>query len=120
MPKIRVTNLMPKFVKSNTAACDRVLGRMAVDIERFSKSMVPHDKGHLLQSGRHRKTGRLKYRVEYNKEYARFQEFGGDSKRKVLKYSKPGKKAHYLSRAGNKIAEKANNYIKNELSIVKP
>lgn len=116
---VRITDKLPQFVKANFSAMDRSLNRMAVDIERLSKERVPFLKGQLKASGRHRKAGLLDYKVEYNTVYARFQEFGGDARRVVKKYSYPGKQAHYLRDSGNEIARKAINYFMEEARSIK-
>jgi hypothetical protein len=111
---MRIVNNLVKFAKSAIEAQDRALNKMAIDIERLSKEQVPHDKGQLKASGYHKKTGILEYRVGYNKEYARFQEFGGDGKRIVRRYSKPGKKKFYLRDPSKIITERGAEYFINE------
>ena len=110
---------MVKFAQENEGALDRALNRMAVDIERISKTQVPHKDGQLKSSGYHEKKGNLHYTVGYNKVYARFQEFGGDGKRVVRKYSKPGKKKFYLRDPGEMVAKRALDYLRQETKGVK-
>lgn len=115
---IKITDNIKDFVRNNASAMDRALNRMAIDVERQSKAQVPHDKGQLKASGHFTRLGLLKYKVQYNSEYARFQEFGGDDKRKVLHYSKAGKKKFYLRDAGKTIAARAIDYIKGEIGLI--
>lgn len=119
MSKLTIVDNILKFTVEATKAFDRSLNRMAIDIERLSKQQVPHNKGQLKSSGFHRKVGTLKYEVVYNKEYARFQEFGGDGKRVVRNYSKPGKKAFYLRDPGDLVSSRSLQYIKNESSKIR-
>lgn len=105
---------MVAFIKENANIMDRALNRMAVDIERLSKAQVPLDKGQLRSSGHFTRTGPLSYQVSYNSEYARFQEFGGDHKRTVKKYTTPGTKKFYLRDPGQQISAKAFEYFRNE------
>lgn len=119
MGKLTIIDNILKFTEGSLNALDRSLNRMAIDIERLSKQQVPHDKGQLKASGFHRKMGICKYQVVYNKEYARFQEFGGDDKRVVRHYSKSGKKAFYLRDPGDLISGRAVEYIKSEVAKIK-
>ena len=119
MAGFKIVDNILRFVAASENAMDRALNRMAVDIERLSKEQVPHLKGQLKASGYHIKIGRLSWRVVYNKEYARFQEFGGDDKRVVRRYSKPGKKKFYLRDPGRLIAQRAPLYFKQESDKIK-
>jgi len=116
---LKVINKMTEFARENESAMDRALNKMSIDIERLSKEQVPFGKtGHLKASGRHQRYGKLKYKVEFDREYARFQEFGGDEKRKVIRYSMPGKKAHYLRDPGIEISKRAIDYIKQQVNSI--
>lgn len=115
----RITNKIKQFAKKHEGAMDRALNRMAVDIERLSKQFVPHKDGQLKSSGRHRKRDKFKYTVSYDMEYAAFQEYGGDGKRVVRRYSKAGKKKFYLRDAGNSISSKVINYFRSEAGKIK-
>lgn len=115
MGKLKIVNNLGKWIEGSHKAMDRSLNRMAIDIERLSKTQVPHDKGQLKASGSHERLGFLKYRVKYNKEYAAYQEYGGDGKGKVIRrHSKPGKKTFYLKDPGELITSRAIDYIKKE------
>lgn len=111
---VKIINNIQKFGESAYRSIDRALNRMAIDVERLSKMQVPHDKGQLKASGRHERAGFLLYRIIYNKVYALYQELGGDGKRVVKRYSKPGKKKFYLRDPGNLIASKATSYFRME------
>jgi hypothetical protein len=111
-------NLM-RFVMNNANAMDRAMNRMAVDIERLSKAQVPIKKGPLRASGHFERSGLMKYKVWFNKVYARFQEFGGDGRRTVRRYTTPGTKKGYLKDAGQEISKNATNYLRQEASTVR-
>jgi hypothetical protein len=115
---IKIIDNIMKFVKNNAVAMDRGLNRMAIDIERLSKEQVPVDKGQLRSSGNHSRVGIMKYKVTYNKVYARFQEFGGDDSRTVKNYKYPGKKKGFLRDPGRIIAKQAFSYFKQEARTV--
>lgn len=118
---VKVVDRMKQFLLANADAMDRALNRMAIDIDRLSKDVVPISKsgGHLHSSGHFRKAGYLSYKVSYNTEYARFQEFGGDATRTVRRYTYPGKKKFYLRDSGDTIASKALTYFKQEANATR-
>jgi len=118
--RVKIINNLKKFVKKDREAGEVAFERMAVDILRLSKIKVPHgDTGILESSGRYRKTGVLKYVVEYGQEgpakaYARFQEYGGDGKRIVRNYTKSGSGKGFLRESADTIVNNAMNYITSE------
>lgn len=109
---IKVNDNIGKFSKKSIQALDVAFSAMGADIERLSKLQVPHLTGALKSSGRVHKFGPLQYRVEYNKEYARYQHEGGDGRRTVRNYSKPGKKKFFLKDPGVLVTSKAVEYFK--------
>lgn len=115
---LKIIDKMKQFVQGHAEAGDRALNRMAVDIERLSKIRVPVDKGQLKASGWHRKYGKFNYKVVFNKEYAAYQEFGGDSKRTIKRYTTPGTGKFYLRRSGDEIKKNAGEYFKVEVSRI--
>jgi hypothetical protein len=119
MGKVTIIDNLAKFGTEMVKGLDRALNLMAIDIERLSKAQVPLKTGQLRSSGYHRKRGTLDYVVVYNKEYARYQEFGGDGKRKVRNYSKPGTKPFYLRDPGRLVANNSLKYIEQEATRVK-
>ncbi len=116
---IKIIDNILKFAKVSEEATDRALNEMCIDIERLSKQQVPHDKGQLKASGKIVRLGKMKYKVEYRKEYALFQHEGGDKKRKVKHYSKSGKKKHFLLDPANSVKKNALTYLKAEISKIK-
>lgn len=132
---IKIIDKMVEFATQNTDAMDRALGKMSADIERMAKQQVPvsatkamkraagsrvtRGGGHLQSSGRTTRLGILSFAVIFNKEYAAYQEWGGDGKRVVRKYSTPGTKKFYLRDPGDLITSRGIEYIKNEASNIK-
>lgn len=116
---IKIIDKIQDFVKENGTAIDRALNRMAVDIERLSKTRVPVRKGFLKASGRHERMGFMNYRTIFNKEYAAYQEFGGDGRRVIKNYTTPGTGKFYLKSSGDEIKKNALNYIIQEGKRVK-
>lgn len=116
---IRIKDNANRFIQASEKAVDRALNRMAIEIERISKEQVPHDKGPLKASGKHVRYGVMQYRVFYNKVYALFQHEGGDGKRVVRNYSKPGKKKHYLIDPARLVIRKKFDYLKQEVQAIR-
>jgi len=126
---------MVQFASQNTDAMDRALNKMSIDIERMAKQQVPvsatkemkraagsrvtRGGGHLQSSGRTTRLGILSFAVIFNKEYAAYQEWGGDGKRVVKNYSTPGTKKFYLRDPGDLITSRGLEYIKNEARDIK-
>lgn len=117
--RTKIVNKLKKFADKDRQAGNVALERIAVDILVLSKGYVPQKGSFLQTSGRYREIAELNFRVEYGQEgpskaYARYQEYGGDGKRTVRNYSKPGTGKRYLGRAGDEIANKALEYIISE------
>lgn len=117
--RTKIVNKLKKFADKDRQAGNVALERMAVDILILSKGYAPQKKSYLLTFGIYRKVAELNFRVEYgqkgpSKKYARYQEYGGDGKRTVRNYSKPGTGKRYLGRAGDEVANKALEYIISE------
>jgi len=100
---VKITDNTARFISKHDNLVDVVLNTMASDIERLAKLVVPFKKGQLRSSITHFRRGLMKYSVIANKEYAAYQEFGGDGSRIVQNYSKPGTGKGYLSLTGKKI-----------------
>ena len=116
---LKIINKIGSFVKQHGEAMDRSLNRMAIDIHRLSAMRVPVKEGLLKGSARHFRVGFLHYRTLYNKEYAAYQEFGGDGHRVVRRYTTPGTGKLYLRRSGDEIKAKAMQYFKQESARIK-
>lgn len=117
---VKIKDNTIQFANAAEKQMDYALARMANDIELIAKvKKVPVSKGHLQSSIRSLRLGKLKFRVEVNKEYARFQEMGGDGKRKVRNYSKPGTGAHFLRDSGKIVSDKSKLYLKNAIKLIR-
>lgn len=95
---------------------DQELGRKAALIEIKAKARVPVSNtkasgnkrgggGHLQSSGNHRRLGFGRFRIEFNKEYAAYQERGmrRDGTHVVKNYSTPGTGKDYLKGAAAEV-----------------
>ena len=71
-----------------------------------AKTKAPFSKGDLRGETEIDQKGLLWWRVSFWMEYARFQEFGGDSKRRVRNYSTAGTGKGYLKKSGDEEAKK--------------
>ena len=101
MSKVTITDKMPQFVTKLHLVYEDALRETARDILIKAKNRAPYDKGGLRANADISKPGYLKQRVSFWSEYARFQEFGGSSKRRVRKYSTPGTGKGFLRTSGD-------------------
>ena len=109
-----------QFISLANNALDKALNNMAIDVERLAKIQVPHNKGQLKASGYHERLGQFRYNVGFNKEYAAYQEWGGDGKKKIVKhYSKAGKKKFYLRDPVQLVQSKSYAYYKTQVDKIK-
>lgn len=117
--RIEVRSNIPKYSRAVEKNLESALNQMASDIEMLAKvQKVPVDQGHLQGSIENKREGRLKRKVEASAKYARFQEFGGDGKRRVRRYSKPGTGAHYMRDSAKDIDRRKNQYIARNIRLV--
>lgn len=100
-----IIDKMPRFKSSLNDVLNDALREGARDILIDAKTKAPFKKGGLRSDTETKGIGKLKWQVSFFKEYARFQEFGGDSKRKVRNYSTPGTGKAYLKNAGDNVSK---------------
>jgi len=113
---MRVESRIPEFKKITEMKLDKGLSLLAERIETEAKMKAPKSAG-VQQGGRRgTKPGQLKasgktvrlsqghYQVRFGDNasgaYARYQEYGGDGRRVVRRYSTPGTGKEYLRGAG--------------------
>lgn len=101
-------------------ALDKAMQLMASDIERLAKQKVPVNKGYLLSQGRSTRVDKFKYTIEFNTDYAFYQEFGAreDGSHQVKNYTKSGTGKNYLRGSVETITKNATAYIKTAARIV--
>lgn len=119
--RARIVNNLKKFANKSIEGANNALERMCVDIVTLTKGYAPNDgKGFLEASVRYRKEKNLDFRVEAGQEgpskaYTRYQEFGGDGKKKVVKnYTKAGSGKGFVRRAGSEVTAKGLDYLISE------
>ena len=106
MSQAIVKDKLPQFKRSLYNVLDDALTEGSKEIVDELKNTTPFLHGDLMAANRITTPKKLTRRVSMDKEYARFQEFGGDSKRRVRKYSKAGTGPHFLKNAGDKQVKK--------------
>jgi hypothetical protein len=117
---VRIIDNTLSFASKAEAGADHALADMAMDIETLAKvKKAPVKSGRLQGTIVHRRVGRLSYLVPAATVYARFQEFGGTTQRRVKRYSKAGTGAHYLRDSGDTIKRNTMSYLKRYLGGVK-
>ncbi len=106
MSQIRINDKLPRFSAEAKAVLDDALKEGAKDGLINAKMKAPFDKGQLRAESDIKKMGSLTWRISFWKEYARFQEFGGDAKRRVRNYTTAGTGRAFLKKAGDDEAKK--------------
>ena len=113
MSKVRIDNRLPQFSRSLESMLESALRSGARDILIDAKNNAPFKTGHLRSDSDIKKQAKLHYRISFFKEYARFQEYGGDGRRTVRNYTTAGTGKKYLTRAGDKGVKRLQRTIKN-------
>lgn len=117
--RVTVENRLPTFKARLNIALDSAVRELARDVLVNAKNTAPHDKGGLRSDSSVKRQGASKYRVSFFKEYARFQEFGGDGRRTVRNYTTVGTGAHYLKNAGDSAVKRVRDVVKKHARRVK-
>lgn len=112
MSDVVVIDKMPQFKNSMESVFNDALKEGARDIIIAAKTRAPLDKGQLRADSDVSNPSHLKWRISFWKEYARFQEFGGDATRRVRHYTTSGTGKAYLSTAGNNMRLKLDGIFK--------
>lgn len=107
-----IIDKMPSFSRSVDSIMEDALREGGRDVLIKAKTKAPFQKGGLRSESDVSSQGKLKQRISFWKEYARFQEFGGDGKRRIRKYSSSGTGAHFLKDSGDEQAQKMNMIFK--------
>ena len=108
MSKVIVNDRLPQFKKNAVVMLDLALRDGSRDILIKAKNRAPYLHGHLRGNSENKQVGMLHHRVSFWEEYARYQEFGGDGKRRVRNYSTGGTGKRFLKSSGDEIAKRIN------------
>ena len=98
---VKVIDKLPQYTQRLHQVLDDAIAETALDILTKSRDTAPYRKGGLRSDSVSQQQAQMFWRVSYWKEYARFQEFGGDGKRQVQQYTTPGTGKAYLKTAGD-------------------
>lgn len=98
---VKVVNKLPAYKVRLYQVLDDAVRETSLDILIKSKNKAPFRKGHLRADTENKQIVPMKWRVSYFKEYARFQEFGGDSTRRVRNYTTSGTGKAFLKSSGD-------------------
>jgi hypothetical protein len=100
---VKVINNLPKFKTSAHNVLADAIKEAAKDIVIDSRNKAPFKKGALRNEAQPIvDVSPLHKKIQYTEEYSAYQEFGGDGKRVVRRYSTPGTGKHFLKNAGDK------------------
>ncbi len=116
---VKVVNKLPSFARRVANVFDDAMGETAKDILISSRQTAPFQKGALRRESDIRQLRPLLWRISYWIEYARFQEMGGDARRRVRNYSTSGTGAHFLKNAGDEQVKKLNGTLRKHAMRVK-
>lgn len=119
MSDVTVVNHLPKFSNLLDSVLDDAIKEGAVDGLVNARTKAPFDMGGLRADSETKQIKRMHWRISFWKIYARYQEFGGDSKRTVRKYTTSGTGAHFLRNAGDEQFKKLVSKFKKHGSRVK-
>lgn len=122
--KVIITNNIRQFVKQNDKFMNDAVEKMADDTLKLAQVDVPLDEGTLQKSGEVEDKGDMEFVVWFGKtgdasDYAAAQEAGSAGGHPIQNYSTPGTGAHFLKRAGDRIAKIAIQYLKQAADRVK-
>jgi hypothetical protein len=115
-----IIDKMPQFKKSLYGVFDSAIREAARDGYINAKTHAPFDEGELRGNSDVKRVKALHQRIRFWMEYARFQEFGGDSKRRVRHYKTPGTGKHYLKNAGDEQARQLGSKLKKHAQRARP
>jgi hypothetical protein len=116
---VTVVDKMPTFRRNLGPVFDDALKEAARDVLIKAKQRAPFDKGRLRSDSHVKQRSQLSWRITFWAEYARFQEFGGDAKRRVRNYTTPGTGKAFLKRSGDEQAKKLARTFKKHAPRVK-
>ena len=119
--EIKVVDKIKEFGEKAVDVFDMALNNLADDIVRLAKSKVPYKEGDLYDEIMKEKLEDLAYRVMVDSEYASYQEKGkrADGSHVVREYTTANTGAHFLETSGDKVAEKALQYLKEANQLIR-
>jgi hypothetical protein len=103
---ITIKDRLPQFSRSLYSVFNDAYREASTDTLINAKIKAPYHKGGLRADSNNKQMSILHWRVSFWKEYARFQEFGGDGRRKVRNYTTAGTDKGFLRTAGDEQAGK--------------
>ena len=117
---LRIDDKLPSFSRSVHTVLDDALREGARDTLRNARTRAPFKQGQLRSDSDLNQVRRLLWRVSFWKEYARFQEFGGDGNRRVRNYSTSGTGKGYLKTSGDEQAVRIRGVFKKHAMRARP
>jgi len=116
---VKVINNLPKFSKVTKVALNNALNELARDLLIDAKNTAPFLSGGLRSDSGVKTPKPLSKEVYFGKEYAAYQEFGGDGKKRVQNYTTAGTGKKFLSKSGDKQSRRGTMVIKKHANLVK-
>jgi hypothetical protein len=131
----KVDNRLPQYSKLLKKALNDGMNELARDVLIDARNHTPYSGtkknrkkvgkkdrgtgGHLRMSSGVRSPQFLTKIIYYNKEYAHFQEMGGDKKRVIRKYTTAGTGSHFLENAIREVQPRITSTIIKHIQRVK-
>lgn len=112
MSKVKIDNRLPQFKSSLHKVMADALNEGARDTLITAKTRAPYRTGGLRSDSQIQRKGPLSYWVSFYKEYARFQEYGGDTSRRIRNYTTAGTGKGFLKTSGDEQAARIVNIYK--------
>lgn len=114
---VKINDKLPIFTSKLKIYADDAMKELAKDIFTVAKSNAPYKHGRLRNESKPiDKKSNAHYWVQFRAVYARYQEFGGDGRRIIRKYTTAGTGKHYLQNAGNRQTSRAIGVIRKHLT----
>lgn len=103
---VKIVDKLPSFSRHMKTTLDDAVAEAAKDVLINAKNRAPFAKGALRREADVKQSKMLTYIISFWVEYARFQEFGGNAKRRVRNYTTGGTGAHFLKSSGDEQVSK--------------
>lgn len=108
---LKVVDRLPKFRSSLGVVMNDALREASRDVLVKAKTKAPYQKGQLRSDSQVKMERPLLWKISFFKEYARYQEFGGDGKRTIKNYTTSGTGKRFLSKSGDEVSNKMSRYL---------
>lgn len=107
MSDLRIEDRLPQFSAKIPMYVDSAMREISNEIIIKSRRIAPKKKGNLRANSFPKRLGLMNWRVEYNQEYAIYQEVGRAGSRVFRNYTTAGTGSRFLSKTGDAVFSKS-------------